>query len=162
VFALVPSDLVRPTAWYRLATFALVQGSIRHLVWVAGILLASGWLAERWLDRRTMWIVAAAASVISGMCYTLLDPTGPPAIGGGFIAAGFAGAAVATSTMRRNAVTRGGKLTCLVLLLLYGLTPLRPDPQSLAMLAAFIAAGGFAAWRLRSRGDTTSTREHAV
>jgi membrane associated rhomboid family serine protease len=149
---LTPVQLTAPWNWYRLLTYTLAYGSLRHWLVVAGLVLVSGWLAERWLDRRRMWTVAAVAAVVGGLVYALLAASYQPLAGGGSVAAGFAGAAVAACALRRRLVSRGAQVVALALLLMYGLAPLRPDAASLSMLGAFLAAGGYAARRLWTSG----------
>jgi membrane associated rhomboid family serine protease len=151
---LVPEALGHPLGWYRLLTYSFVHAGLRHWLVVASVTLVSGWLAERWLAARAMCVIACIAALVGGALYALLAPPRQPVIGGGLVAAGFAGAAVAASALRRRAISRGMQLVALVLLPVYGLSALRADAQSLATLGAFIAAGGYAAWRLTSLGDT--------
>lgn len=153
---LLPAALGRPLGWYRLLTYCLVFASITHWLVVATVTLVAGWLAERWLGHRSMCVIAVIGAVLGGVVYALLAPPLQPMIGGGAIAAAFAGAGVAATALRRHAVSRGAQVVALVLLLTYGLSPLRPDAQSLAMFAAFIAAAGYAMRRLRAANRAPS------
>ncbi len=158
---LIPAELIRPWGLYRLLTYALVVVSLSGWGFTGAVVLLSGWLAERWLDRRTMWFIAALAAVSGGVIYAVLTPVGPPLVGGGVIAAGFAGGAVATSAARRHEVSRGTRIIALTFLAMYGLTVLGPNPQDLAMFGAFVIVGGFTTLRLRSRGDTRADQHTA-
>ena len=159
---LVPAGLSRPSSWYRLLTFSLVQASLPHWLVVAAVTLLSGWLAERWLEPRAMWAIGVIAALVSGTAYSLLALPSQPALGGGFVTAGFAGAAVATSVLRWQSISRGAQIAALALLLMYGLSLLRAEPSSLAMLAAFIAAGGYAGWRVKSREHSSDDQRGAT
>jgi membrane associated rhomboid family serine protease len=147
---LIPSRMAMPWSWYRLLTYGIVQASLVNWLMVSVIILASGWIAERWLPRRTLWLAAALAALSSGVIYTILAPVGRPLIGGGFIAAGFAGVAVVSCAAHRHDASRGTQLVALGLLLMYGLTPLRPNPESVAMFGAFVVAGVYAGFQLRA------------
>lgn len=148
---LLPFALVQPWAWYRFLTYALVAPSLAHWGLVGGLILMCGWLAERWLDRRTMWIVVAIGTIVSGVLYAFFSPVGPPTIGGGYVAAAFAGAAVASCAVHRRTISRGTLVLAIALLLMYGLAPLKPNPQSLTMFAGFVIAGAYTLRRLKSR-----------
>jgi membrane associated rhomboid family serine protease len=146
--ALIPTQLSVPSQWYRLLTFPVVQSSVADWFVVGIFMMASGALAERWLQRGTIWSVAIISAVSSGLIVLLTGPTAVAVIGGGFVASGLAGAAVGATIRQRRQVSRGGQAVALVLLVLYTVSALNATPASLAMLASFVVGNCIALWRL--------------
>jgi membrane associated rhomboid family serine protease len=150
ILGLIPGHLVWPWSWYRLLTYPLLQGSLIYWLSIVPFLLVGGFLFERRIGRRQTWLIALLSAVVSAIVYSLFASPSNPAIGGGFVASGFAGAGVATWLRHRREYSWAGHVAAVLLLLLYGLAPLSPDPVSLAMFSSFLFAGAYAVWVLRS------------
>ena len=148
-FALISSEATQVRGAYRFFTYAFLHPQILDWLVVSAITLVAGRMAEPWLSVRAMWGLVGISAIVSGVIFISVVRVPEAAVGGGFIAAGVAGGAVASAISRRRVLGRGTQLGALALLVLYGLAPLRATPSSLAMFGAFVVGAAFTRWQMR-------------
>lgn len=144
VLGSVPGRSLSPLHWYSMLTYSVLHASLIHWLQVMVFTAASLVVLVPRLRIRTILVIWAGSSIVGGVTYAVLASNTSPAIGGGMVSFGLAGAVVGVWLRQRSTFGRLANVYAIVLLPgVIGTAFLGVTPQDRGMLVAALFSAAY-------------------